>query len=217
LLLFPIVAFSQPKRETKAGALLSFELEKKLSQTFSLNFAEEVRFQTNNIGFDRNILSLGADYSFWEKRFKAGAYYAFLYLYNNDYRFEMRNRFYANLSFKHSFTPINLSWRGRIQATLRDENRGNYKVNPRYVLKNKVEIEYEIWGKPFKPYLSCDLSINLNDPVTRYDPTRLRFQLGTTWRINRTDYLDFFLRYDEYLKNDDPRVFSIGVGYKMKL
>jgi hypothetical protein len=211
-------SLSAQERETNLGSSLSVELEKDLSRFFSLGMEEEVRFiENNNHGFDRSVTSLGLDYSLFDKRIKIGAYYAFIYLYNNDYLYEPRHRYYLNLSYKQPVDAFTFSWRGRLQGTYRDEDRGEYKINPKYVMKNKLEVDYTIFGSPWKPYLSCDFSTNLNDPVMGYELTRIRYQGGVSWRMNRTDYLGFFLRYDEYLSADDPHTIAIGVTYKKKL
>ena len=209
---FPLIA---QERETDAGLSLSFEGQKELIRNMSLSIEEEVRLVTNTIGFDRSVTSAGLDYALWNKRIKVGATYAFIYLYNNDYWFEPRHRYYFNLSYRETVGNFTFSWRGRVQGTYRQENRGRYKINPKYIMKNKFEIEYSIWGKPWKPFVSCDLSSELNDP-TGNDLSRIRTEAGTTYRLNRTDYLTFFLRWDEYLIDDDPRVIAAGIGYRMK-
>ncbi|MDR1814826.1 MAG: DUF2490 domain-containing protein [Tannerella sp.] len=217
-LLTPIVLNAQPQRETKGGAVMSLNVEKDLPlRNMSVNFEEELRLITAPNVYDRTVSSLGIDYALLDRKIKIGAYYAFIYLYNNDFLYEARHRFYFNLSYRQNVEQFTFSWRVRLQETLRDENRGSYRVNPRYVMKNRLEAEYAVWGKPWKPFLSCDFSTNLNDDETRYDLVRLRFQAGANWRINRTTSMDFYLRWDEYLKDDDPRVISIGAAYKMKL
>ncbi|MDR0698536.1 MAG: DUF2490 domain-containing protein [Tannerella sp.] len=216
LVLIPVLASSQSKRDTKEGMSLSVTAEKYLRRNLSLNIEEEIRLQTNRIGFDRTVSAAGLDYNLLNRKAKIGVYYAFIYLYNNDYLFEPRHRFYLNLSYKESIESFTVSWRLRVQETVRDEKRGSYRVNPRYATKNKLEVEYVVWGKPWMPFLSCDLSNNLNDPETRYDFVRLRFQGGVNWRLNRTESLDIFLRWDEHLKADDPRVVSLGINFKMR-
>ena len=210
--LLPVVA---QERETDAGLVLSYEAQKELIRNMSLSLEEEVRLVTNSIGFDRNVTTAGLDYAFWNKRVKVGTAYAFIYLYNSNYWFEPRHRYYFNLAYRETVGRFTLSWRGRVQGTYRHENRGSYKINPKYIMKNKFEVEYSIWGKPWKPFVSCDLSTELNDP-TGNDLARVRTEAGTTYRLNRTDYLTFFLRWDEYLADSDPRVLSAGVGYRMK-
>ncbi|MDR1154522.1 MAG: DUF2490 domain-containing protein [Bacteroidales bacterium] len=216
LLLFSLSSFAQTPRETNLGVSLSVEAEKGLGRFFSLTGEEELRLRDNSIGFDRSVTSLGIDYAFFNRKVKIGVYYALLYLYNNDHIFESRHRYYFNLSYKETLGPLILSWRGRLQGTSRNENRGEYRINPKYRMKNKLEAAYLIWGSPWKPYLSCDFSTDLNDPVRGSELTRLRLQGGTSWRLNRTTYLDFFLRCDEYLVGDDPRVLSLGATYKVK-
>jgi hypothetical protein len=144
-----------------------------------------------------------------------GGYYAFLYLYNDKHLFEARHRYYFNLSYKETFNRWTFSWRGRWQVTHRDENRGEYKINPKQVLRNKFQIEYSVWGKPWKPSVSCELYNDLNNPAGNY-LTRIRYQAGTTWRLNRTDYLDFFARYDQYMDMRELNIISLGITWKLK-
>jgi hypothetical protein len=217
LLLLSSVSFAQSQRETNVGTSMTVAVEKDLSRFLSVSMDEEIRLVSNNIGFDRSVTSVGLDYSLFDKKIKIGAYYAFIYLYNNDYRYEPRHRYYFNLSYKEaSLKPFILSWRGRFQGTYRDENTGEYKINPKYIMKNKLEAAYTIWGSPWRPYLSCDLSTALNDPVKGYELLRIRYESGVNWRLNRTDYMEFFARFDQYLSDNDPHRLSVGVSYKRK-
>ncbi|MDR2814344.1 MAG: DUF2490 domain-containing protein [Prevotellaceae bacterium] len=208
--------FAQTPEQTGFGASLAVEVEKELNRFFSIAGEEEIRLVDNSVGFDRSVTSLGVDYSLFDKKVKVGVYYAFLHLYNNDYLFESRHRYYLNFSYRETFEPFTFSWRGRLQGTCRNENRGEYKVNPKYVMKNKVEVACLIWGSPWKPYLSCDFSTSLNEPVRGYELTRMRLQGGASWRLNRTAYLDFFLRFDKYLADSDPQALWLGAAYKIK-
>lgn len=196
---------------------MSFAVDRDVRRNLNINFEEEVRLITGNNGFDRTVGTLGFDYALFDKRIKIGACYAFIYLCNDDRVYEPRHRFFLNLSCRQNLEPFTFSWRIRLQETLRDDSRGRYRINPRYVMKNKLEVEYAVWGKPWKPFLSCDFSTNLNDPETRYDLIRLRFQGGVTWRLDRTRSIDFLVRWDEYLKTRDPRVISLGVAYRLRL
>jgi hypothetical protein len=198
------------------GASLSASVEKKLSRVLDVNIENEIRFSDNSVGFERNITSAGLDYSLFERKFKIGAYYAFLYLYNNDRLFEARHRYYFNLSYKEIVGQWTFSWRGRWQITHRNENRDEYKINPKQTLKNKFQIEYSIWGKPYKPFISCDLYNDMNNPAGNY-LTRIRYQTGVSWRLNRTDYIDFFARCDRFLDAREATVLALGVSWKWKL
>jgi hypothetical protein len=219
VLLLSLLAFAasaQGRKETDGGAALAFEVEKECSRFFSVSAEEEVRLISNRAGFERSETNLGLNGMLLDRKVKIGAYYAFIYLYNADYLFEARHRFYLNVIYKETFEPFTLSWRGRLQGTLRDENRGAYRVNPRYAVKNRIRMEYAIWGSPWKPAVSCEFSNNLNDPESN-SPTRIRYQGDVSWRLNRTDYLDFFLRFDQYTSAKDPDAVYLGIKYKLKL
>jgi hypothetical protein len=216
LSLLAAASSAQSRKETNGGAAFAFELEKECSRFFSLSVEEEVRLISNSTGFDRSVTAIGADCALADRRLKIGAHYAFLYLYNNDYLYEPRHRIYLNVLYRETVAPFTLSWRGRLQSTFRDENRGSYRVNPRHVLKNRIRAEYSIWGSPWKPFLSCELSNDLNDPESN-TPTRIRYQGGASWRLNRTDHLDFFIRFDRHTSGKDPNAVLLGVEYKIKL
>lgn len=213
VLLFISFSLLGQERETDLGAIFTVRLNKDLNRHFGLSFEQEVRLLTNNTGFDRSMSSLGVDYTI-VKGLKAGVFYNYMYLYNSNFLYESRHRYYANLSYKYGVNrKLTLAWRTRFQGTCRDESRGEYKINPKYILRNKLEAEYNILGTRWKPYLSAEAANTLNDPLGN-EIYKLRFQGGTSWRWDRTTYLEFYLRTDEYLTGQDPRVISIGVGYK---
>jgi hypothetical protein len=215
LLILP-VSLSAQSQALYGGASLSASVEKELSRYFDLNVENEVRFFNNPIGFERNVTDAGLDYSLFDRKFKIGVYYAFLYLYNDNRRFEARHRSYFNLSYKEIVGQWTFSWRGRWQITHRNESRGEYKINPKQILKNKFQIEYSIFGKPWKSFISCDLYNDINNPAGNY-LSRIRYQGGVSWRLNRTDYVDFFARYDRYADSREPAFLSLGVSWKWKL
>ncbi|MDR0505944.1 MAG: DUF2490 domain-containing protein [Dysgonamonadaceae bacterium] len=215
LLLMALPLFAQPKKETNLGTSLSLNFEKKINRKLDLELGEEVRLINNNAGFDRCISIAGLDY-FLLQEMKIGAYYSFIYQYNNDFLYEARHRFYVNISYKKTFEPFVFSWRGRFQTTYRDENRGEYRVNPKYAVKNKFEVAYLIWGSPWKPFLSCDFSTDLNDPETKGRISKIRCEGGVNWRYDRTTYFDFFLRFDSRTPLKNANVLSIGANYRKK-
>jgi hypothetical protein len=216
LLLISLPVLAQSEKRSDYGASFAMDLEKDLNRFFSLNLEEEIRLVSRSIGFDRSVTAFGLDYAIFDRRLKFSIYYAFMYLYNNDQLYEPRHRSYFNISYKETLESFTLSWRGRLQGTYRNENRGRYKINPKYGMKNKFQIDYSIWGSPWKPFISCDISCDLNDPMGN-GLTRFRYQSGVSWRLNRTDYLEFFARYDQYTLMNEVDVLAIGIAYKVKL
>lgn len=218
LLLFALpLGLAAQDRDTDLGASFSFEVQKELSRKFTLSFEEEIRLVTNDTGFDRNALTAGLTYFFLDKRMKLGAAYCYLYMYNDKHYYEHRHRYYATLSYKQPLGSFDLSWRGRFQGTYRDENRGEYRVNPKYILRNRLELEYTIFGSPWKPFISAEGACTTNDPRGN-EFYRIRYLAGVNWRLNRTDYVGFNLRFDQYFQtSDDPNLIGIGISYWIKL
>ena len=214
LLLFSLPLLGQ-ERETDVGGIFSVQLNKDLNKRTAISLDEEVRLLSNNTGFERFTSGVGIEYNII-KKLKAGVFYNFMYMYNNNFLYEIRHRYYVNLSYKQKIDrKISLTWRTRFQGTNRDETKGEYKTNPKYVLRNKLEADYNIPGSRWKPYFSVEATNSMNDPLGN-EIYRLRFQGGTNWRLDKTNYLEFFVRWDEYIVMPDPRVVSIGVGYIAK-
>ena len=204
------------QKGTDYGAAFSFELTKDLSRFLTLNVEEEIRLINNNqYNFDRSATSIGLDYTLIPQKVKVGAYYAFLYVYNSDYRFEPRHRFYFNLSYKEKINSFTFAWRGRIQQTVRDENRGSYNTNPKYALRNRLTVEYEFWKSQWTPYGSVEFTNPLND--SRYELSQIRFQGGVEYRMSRQSYLGLFLRYNINYEKGDNNFFGAGISYRMKM
>lgn len=219
LLLLICISFQpaiKAQKSTDYGASLTYEVVKELNQNFRLTADEEIRLVDNNkYGFDRSATTLGGDYAILQKKVRIGAFYSFLYLYNGDNLFEYRHRYFFNVSYKEDVGSFSLSWRGRFQGTIRDENRGEYRVNPKYVLRNRFQVEYLIWKSRWTPSVSCDFATVLNDP--RYDLSRIRLQGGVEYRLSRYTYLSGFLRYDiNYEKAENNRL-SLGISYRVKI
>lgn len=217
LLLLHGTLLAQSDKETRLGAVMSVELEKEISRNLSGILEQELRFESNGIGFDRTASTLGLEYSILRKKLKVGGFYTFIHMYNNDFLFESRNRFYVNLIYKETLEPFTIMWRGRMQTTFRDENKGSYRVNPRHSLKNKLEVSYSIFGSPIKPFISADFSNILFDPQRSFELTRIRYTGGVNWRLNRTNSLEIFMRYDQRIDYRDPNTVALGTTYKIRL
>jgi hypothetical protein len=213
------IAFSlsaQNDRGMRLGGVLAVEVEKDITRRLSGLFEQELRLENNNVGFNRTTSNIGLDYSIIPKKLKVGGFYTYIYMYNKDFLYESRHRFYFNVIYKETFDPITISWRGRFQSTFRDENKGSYRVNPRNIVKNKIEVTYSFFNLPFKPFVSADFSTIVLDPRNNFELSRIRYTGGVNWRLNRTDYLELFLRYDQRMDSRDLNGAAIGARYKTR-
>ena len=91
------------------------------------------------------------------------------------------------------------------------------RANPKFLLRSKFEIDYNIKKSPFEPYVSIEMYNTLNDPRKDY-VDRLRYEVGTSYKVNKKNAFDIAYRYTSYaIPEDGDIVHCICIGYNFKL
>ena len=138
-----------------------------------------------------------------------------------------RQRFNVSLTGSYKFGKLELSLRERWQYTYRpahtvsqrysyfDEewdgeehtNRGKGKN----VLRSRLAAEYKLTYIPLTPYASVEA-------FNAWDLEKIRFTVGTDYRINKKHIVSLFYRYQRVHNDSDlePNRHSIGLTYKVK-
>ncbi len=115
------------------------------------------------------------------------------------------------------FQSWELELRTKGQATLRDETKGDYKYNPKYVWRNQLELSYTIFGSPLKPYISAEIFCPLQSKYGFY-MDGFRAILGLKYRVSQRNSIDFRLRFDQDIQQANPLSMVYGVvGWNYKL
>lgn len=198
------------------GAIGSVALSKDFGRSWDAKLEQELRFNHNLSTFDRSLTSIGVDYALIRNFLKAQVDYDFIYQRQNDY-FEFRHRTSAALATSISCRSLDFELRTRGQAIWRDESRGDYKFNPRYVWRNKLECSYKIFGSPVKPFASGEVFLPLNSAHDFY-MDGYRVTLGLKYRTSQHASLQFYLRYDQDVQQANPKsILYGGVGWNYKL
>lgn len=209
----PIFSFAQTR---DLGVIGSLALSKDFGRSWSTKVEQELRFNQNLSTFDRSLTSIGVDYSLIRKLLKVGVDYDFICQRQNEY-FEIRHRSSVAFATSVSYSSFDFEFRTRAQATWRDETRGDYKFNPKYVWRNKLECSYTIFGSPIKPFLSGEIFCPLNSENGFYMDS-YRATLGLKYRISLHTSLQFLLRYDQDVQQPNPKsILYAGVGWNYKL
>ena len=181
---------------------------------WDISLTQDLRFNENLTNYARFKTAVGVDYSILPKKLKVGVIYSFLNKENSDFYYDNRHRFTAQLSYRESFPHWRFSWRGRFQSTLRDEDYGDYKVNPKNYLRNKFQVNYILRGSRFKPLASCEFYYQLNNPDHNVID-QIRTTVGCDYILTRNSSLEVFLRYDKEIQVRNPaNVYMFGVFYK---
>jgi hypothetical protein len=216
LIVFCIFPFYLTAQSDDFGAIGSVSLSKKIGRYSGAKLEQELRFDNNLSSFNRSKTSLGVNYSILGKMLIAEIDYDFIYQHKNDV-YEFRHRGSFGLSTEKKIRNIELEFRTRGQATLRDELRGSYNYNPKYVWRNKLECAYNIFGSPLKPFISGEIFCPLNG-AKGFHMDGYRGTLGLKYRMSRQASIQLQLRYDQEIQQTDPqRQIYAGVGWNYKL
>ncbi len=216
LLLCLIVPAKVMSQTFDAGAITSVAVTKDFGRYSSLKAEEELRFDHNVTNFNRSKTTLGLNYSLYRDLLMAELDYNFIYLNDID-KNEIRHRYSFGLSTQTDIDRFNLGFKSRVQTTWRDENRGSYNFNPKYVWRNKVDLNYDIFGSPLKPSISCELFCPLNGANGFY-LDGIRTTAGLKYRLTKHNSIEVQLMYDQEVQQANPRgIIYTCVGWTYKL
>ncbi len=194
------------------GAWLSVGLEKKYEKwTFELE--QELRSMENSGELERISTQLGVSYKLC-KPLKIGASYQFISM--NDLENETmqpRHRFNAFVQGKYEWKRFTFSLRERMQLTFKDETERTYKMNPKWSLRSKLKVDYNIAGSPISPFVGFESFYQLNNPDgNKFDG--LRYSLGAGYKLNKHHHIDVFGLIDKEINVKNPvQRFVAGLAY----
>lgn len=200
---------------TDFGAIVGAGYSGKIVKGFGYSVEGEVKTGGNFTEFNRFKASAGLGYSFWKSRFKVSADFDYI-LKNRETYLENRYRVSGGLTYSEKIRSFKLSLRSKYQASFYDESRAEHKFNPKTYVRNRFEISYSFFSKPVKLYASTEMFIRLYRKDARFID-EMRTVVGVTYRLNKNNSLDFYLRSDNEVQVKNPaNIYYIGVGYSFK-
>ena len=222
LMALSLSSFSQGRRATDLGCVLGADFSTPLFGDVTLEVEEELRFKSyagahldrwlNSVALETpvNIPMLG-------KRLHVGAQVGYLRHYDDHDYFDNRFRWGVDLSYYENFRRFKFSYRSRLLCTYRDERTGDYRVNPKWYWRNKLQAAYQMPGSRFKYTLSSELFWRMRQDSRYSFVDQLRTTFTVNYRLSRRQYLNAFLRMDNDLQVPNPLdTIYLGVGYEWK-
>lgn len=226
-----------------------------LAKNLSLEWSEQVRMHNNVSDVDKILSTVGLNYKVlpW---LKVGASYSFVNVRDEDVVLvndksvpdvTWKNRHLVNVDVTGSYKV------GRVKLSLRERVRFNFRTdqvikyehpNPAISLRSRLKAAYDIRQCRWEPYAYVELYNTLNavTAVPNYKEyniaykqyiSRIRFSVGTEFKINNYHRLDIYYRfhmnqsYDLDYKNnkgdlkewrhEKQNCHVIGLDYKFKL
>lgn len=210
--------FYGTEKDQDMETLWEVELSKKFKKSIEISLGEELRTRDFVNEINRLSTTVGIVYNHPQfKQLKVGGEYNFLNYFEYNKFEENRHRIALHIQYKYSYAGFDFSFRSRFQSTFRDETRGDYKVNPKYIWRNRIGIAYNIYGTPYEPYFNFEISNPVRN-TTGNQINRLRYRVGCEYRFNKKQAFDLFFRCTQEINEKNAmNTYSIGLGYKFKL
>lgn len=205
-----------PAQTTDMGMQLGIEYSKKISNSFKIGLGEEIRFNDYCTRYDRFKSSVNMDYTFLKEIIKMGASYDYLHTLTSDNDYESRHRINADITVSQKVKQFKIEYRGRFQATFRDENRGSYRYNPKIYMRNRLKGTYSFITKPIKLFLSSEFFLRLYQP-DNYIIDELRTTAGMEYRFDKRNAVTVYLCSSNEIQVTNPlNYYSLGIIYQFK-
>lgn len=212
-LLFFVLAVSAQTHDF--GGVVGAEYEKKIGGGFAFSSELEGRFDHCFTSFNRLKVGASFDYTFFRKHFKVGAFANYL-LSNEHSYFENRGKIGGFLTYNQPINNFSINYRVRVQSLFYDETHKDHKYNPKTYLRNRLQIEYDLFHKPVKIYASTEFFLRLYQRENCFIDA-FRTILGVQYRFNRNSAIDIYFRADNEIQVSSPtNCYYIGVAYKFK-
>ena len=224
------------------GIWTEANVEKKISNRLTLEGGLELRTRDDGFGeLDRWSVSAGADYRLTDW-LKVSAGYSLLddhvYKLNSketkyaDY-WGVRHRVNVSLTASQQFGRLGVSLRERWQYTYRPEktvdrywaytnerkdryedevaDEHTYDGKAKSKWRNRLQLKYKL-SKQWRPY------VNAESTVGGSGLDKMRYALGTEWRLTKQHVLDLHYMYQHSYKDDDSEGnrHVLGLGYLFK-
>lgn len=212
----------------------SVGLKAKVAKGLNVTVDGENRTADEFGGSERWSASLGLDYKVlpW---LKLAAAYTYIYQHTDsretkkgniiaDY-WQPRHRATFSVTGSYDWNRFTFSLRERYQYTYRsdkyvakyDGDDGSAKDDEyiesksKHALRSRFEVDYNIRKSAFTPFASVEM---YNDLADGFAKDKIRWTLGTEYKINKHHSFDVFYRYIDRSDDDDANNHVIGVGYQ---
>lgn len=228
-------------------------LDVPLAKNLSLEWSEQVRMHNNVSDVDKILSSVGVNYKVlpW---LKVGASYSLVNVRDEDFNaalganevdWKMRHLVNVDVTGSYKVGRVKLSLRERVRFNFRTDSVNKYeRPDPFITLRSRLKAAYDIRQCRWEPYAYVELYTTLNavDAVPNFKQynvaykqymNRLRFAVGTEFKINNYHRLDIYYRfhmnqsYDARYKankgelkewrHEKQNCHVFGIDYKFKL
>lgn len=206
------------------GTWSSLSAEKSLGE-IGLSAEAELRTIYGLQLINRASLGIGADYRI-NDYLKVAAGYNLMNTLDTKYKnYQFRHRFNIGAAGRIKVDRFTFSLRERVQLTSKDDSKrirengtiDTYRINPAWVWRNRLQVEYNIRKSKFTPSVSAESFFELNNPDGN-SFYKMRYTLACDYRINKRNSVSAYSVLNTGFDDEDLYgKYIFGLNYNIKL
>lgn len=204
--MLPMMLYSQSDFESWSSIDLRYNVSNKLS----LEMSNELRLNNNSQNFKKFLVDLGASYELHDL-VEVALYYRYSRFDDLEF-FANEHLIIGKLAFAYKIDRFNLGFQTRYDRAY--EVYG-YKtlVKTEDAWRNKVSVDYSIYGTPLEPYLSFEHFITENKES--FEANKYRLFGGLKYKMNRKNsFAIFYGTQQSLLKPDNSYIIGLKYGFR---
>lgn len=216
IILSSLSSFGQATKASQDfGIWTTVNLEKKLSERFSIMFTEEFRLRENATRINLFYSELGVEYR-PAKMLKIAFSYRNTQKNRIDGTYSYRHRIQLDITLKKKFGNFAISYRQRLQREQRDVYNSENGQLAEWYSRSKFTVKYDM-DKPLKPYVAAEFRYQIRDArMVESDDTwhRARFIGGLDYKLNEKSTVGlYYLMQNEFNVKTPQSIYIVGAEF----
>ena len=187
------------------------EIEKSLFNDWKVSFSPVLKLEKNATRIDEVDFDLKVKYSPL-KFLSLGTGYRLIMNHRKNGNYEQKHRFMGEIGLEYDIQRFELDYRFRYQNIDDDFFQAETDMLPENILRNRLQIRYDIPKSKLTPYLFTEFYGILEHEL----PFAYKIKMGSGLRYNLKKYgsLKAYYRVDRELNADYPfTYFILGISY----
>lgn len=210
-LFIPALRHCGHAQEKDAGLWLTGNIQKDITNNLRAVLTEELRFKENYSQLGSFFTNVSLQYKF-SKSISASVNYRFINRRELNGMYEIRNRFYADVAYRHKLDKWSFSLRMRFQDQVKRISFNEKEADPSYYWRNKLMVKYSATGK-LTPYISAEIFYQLNNPEGN-EMDELRLVAGSDYDLDKRNSVSGYFMINKELNVNNPVTsYIIGLEY----
>jgi hypothetical protein len=200
------------QKQQDAVAWVMVNIEKKITNRFSLGLMTQTAFNQNFREMGAAYLDLGVTYKL-SKHISVAGNYRFTEIRNLDNFYQPSQRVYADVTLSKGYKKFYFQFRSRIQMQYYGiDPTDSYRAS-KYMNRNRFSIKYNI-NRVYSPYIFLEQFYRLNNA---HNTESIRAGIGLTYKFNLQHRIDFYFLNQFQMNRNTSRIdYIYGATYSYK-